>query len=185
MLIKDEYINDIHFIVWKMEESALNVRDQEKQLGEKLIELLCNEDIIIDHLPSGKPFVKNKQCEISISHTKNYITAAIHDNNPIGIDIEYKGERVLRIQERFMSESEIDAARSTNQFTECDYTLLCWCAKEAMYKKAGLSGIDFKKDFYVHNAENGNVRVLVHKDSINKDFVFHYEHTDEFFVVVG
>jgi len=72
MLIKDEYINDIHFLVWKMEESELSARDQEKQLGKKLIEILCKEDVIIDHLTSGKPFVKNKQCEISISHTKIY-----------------------------------------------------------------------------------------------------------------
>jgi 4'-phosphopantetheinyl transferase len=185
MLIKDEYINDIHFLVWKMEKSELSARDQEKQLGKKLIELLCKDDVIIDHLISGKPFVKNKQCEISISHTKKYIAAAIHDDNPIGIDIEYKGERVLRIQERFMSKCEIETARSTNQLTECDYSLLCWCAKEAMYKKAGLHGIDFREDLYVHDAENGNVKVLIRKDDINQDLLFHYENTDEFFIVVG
>lgn len=88
-----------------------------------------------------KPILSNK-LNISISHNKTHVALAVSDK-ACGVDIENIGARVLRIQERFLSENEIQLAGN-----DCLKNSLMWSAKEAAYKLDN-SLVDFKQNMEV------------------------------------
>ena len=85
----------------------------------------------IGHEPDGKPFVvvrdkPQSRWNISISHTRGYAVVLLSDDSCVGVDIEYRSDRVLRIAKRFIRPDE--TAATVNEM------LLLWSAKEAVYK---------------------------------------------------
>ncbi|MCR4853816.1 MAG: 4'-phosphopantetheinyl transferase superfamily protein [Prevotella sp.] len=129
--------------------------------------LLCemNNGVLptIEHEPSGKPILEDGR-KISISHTKNYCSVILSDQNAVGVDIEYVSDRVNRIAHRFLRDDE--------KFSGTIALLLCWCAKETVYKLFSEDELLFEdmfvepfevKDsgnFFVRNLKR-NVRVEV------------------------
>lgn len=99
-------------------------REEEKR-GEQelLVEMLCSE-VELSHNEDGKPLVEGYH--ISISHTKGYVAIILSQKHQVGIDIEYRSERVKRISKRFL--------RSDEHFTETEDLLTVWCVKETIYK---------------------------------------------------
>lgn len=85
----------------------------------------------IDYLPSGKPYLKDDVRKLSISHTRGFVAVAYNDLHPVGIDIERWRERVLRVYPRFMNNAEMETWDDRQRLARL---LLCWSAKEAMYK---------------------------------------------------
>lgn len=79
----------------------------------------------IFHNVNGKPSIQGIH-SISISHTKCYASVILSDKYNVAVDIEYISERVCRITEKFlrMDEHPVDTVGK----------LLCWCAKETLYK---------------------------------------------------
>ena len=75
---------------------------------------------------SKKSQISNLKSQISISHTRGYAALILSDDSEIGIDIEYRSDRVERIASRFIRPDE--KAETT------DEKLLLWSAKEAVYK---------------------------------------------------
>lgn len=87
----------------------------------------------------GKPFLKDHNHEISISHSYPYIAVQIHTSQPVGIDLEQPKEKLLKVAHRVLSSTELTDAG--NDITKhCIY----WCAKEAMYKLHGKRGLHFE-----------------------------------------
>lgn len=85
----------------------------------------------IAYLPSGKPYLKDDIRSLSISHTRGFVAVAYDELHPVGIDIERWSERVQRVYLRFMNEAEMEAWNDRQRLARL---LLCWSAKEAMYK---------------------------------------------------
>lgn len=110
-----------------------------------LYELLDNV-VSIDYDENGKPIINNREQCISISHTKG-IVAVIVTNNMAGIDVEMKNDRVLRIENKFISGLEKGQITKQNK-AEC--LLTYWSAKETLYKIHGGKGLDFKKNLYIY-----------------------------------
>ncbi|MCH3980321.1 MAG: 4'-phosphopantetheinyl transferase superfamily protein [Prevotella sp.] len=83
------------------------------------------EDLRISHT-GGCPSVNGYQ--VSISHTKGYVALILSENKGqrVGIDVEYRSDRVTKITERFIRPDE-DSSTVMIQ-------LVNWCAKEAVYK---------------------------------------------------
>jgi 4'-phosphopantetheinyl transferase len=106
---------------------------------------LLNKVISIEYDENGKPLINNREQCISISHTKG-IVAVIVTNNMAGIDIEMKNERVLRIENKFISGLEKDQITEKNK---AEYLLAYWSGKETLYKIHGGKGLDFKKNLYI------------------------------------
>ena len=75
--------------------------------------------------------------EISISHCKGYAAIGIGNTARIGIDIETPRATLRRVTRKFLSEEE------QKQFTDDEALLTAWTMKEALYKAAGIAGIDF------------------------------------------
>lgn len=80
---------------------------------------------VISHKPSGKPVLEDGT-RVSISHTKDYCAVIVSDQHEVGVDIEYVSDRVGRIAHRFL--------RADETFSDITSQLICWCAKEAVYK---------------------------------------------------
>ncbi|NJO88919.1 MAG: hypothetical protein HC831_08150 [Chloroflexia bacterium] len=105
---------------------------------------LLNRVVSIDYDENGKPIINNGERSISISHTKG-IVAVIVTNNMAGIDIEMQSDRVLRIENKFISgtRKKIRLLKKTKRNDLLTY----WSGKETLYKIHGGKGLDFKKIF--------------------------------------
>jgi 4'-phosphopantetheinyl transferase len=113
---------------------------------------LINKVVSIKYLENGKPILENENLSISISHSRGMV-AVIIANNLAGIDIEKISDRVLRIENRFLSSIE-KSQITTNARNE--QLLAYWSAKETLYKISERKGIDFKKNLYINPFPMGN-----------------------------
>ena len=104
----------------------------------------------IGHHDSGKPFLPEANTFITISHTQGYIAIGICPSAEIGIDIEYRSDRVQRIKNRFLSKEEIGWCSLPTPSNTIEKLLLCWTAKETVYKVMNKEGVDFGSDITVH-----------------------------------
>lgn len=107
-------------------------RQKERLASRLLIEALCGTYYSVAYRNNGEPYLEGSPLCVSISHTRNYVAVAIAPFR-IGIDIEYKSDRILRITQKFLTTSETSQLAQATHKT--DTALLFWCAKEALYKK--------------------------------------------------
>ena len=106
-------------------------------------------DLVIAHNNDGKPTLKGYF--ISISHTMGYASIIISKSKNVAVDIEYRNNRVFRIVDKFVTQQEkdmlkgllhtdvttsqtMDIASTTDNSVAQTALLLCWCAKETIYK---------------------------------------------------
>ena len=98
------------------------------------------EKIIIDRTEKGKPFIKGEKVHVSLSHSGDYVAAAI-DKSPVGIDIEILKPIDLKVAKKVLNDSD-------RGFFEKGDRLLnfykIWTAKEAYFKMTGTGIIDMK-----------------------------------------
>lgn len=100
-------------------------RRLEKLAAHALLYTLLRQDgILIDHLPSGKPFIEGYH--ISISHTAKYVAVMLSKHENVAIDIERISDRVLRVASRYM--------RTDERGDSLNDKLLIWSGKETLYK---------------------------------------------------
>jgi len=109
-----------------------------RALVKALVEKVGGEYSGIRKDEQGKPYLKDHDHEISLSHSSPYVAAQINRNSAVGIDIEQPKEKLLRVAPRVLSETEGEDA-GDNIVKHCVY----WCAKEAMYKLYGKRGLHF------------------------------------------
>lgn len=107
-----------------------------------VLKFYSTEDCEIITNEKGKPFLKNSNLHISISHSKDYIVACF-DNNECGIDIELFKERDLKKFSDYYNKN----------FDNQDEFYRYWTLNEASYKQG--SGVKdyrtliFKNDYYL------------------------------------
>jgi 4'-phosphopantetheinyl transferase len=90
---------------------------------------------------NGKPYLANFPQKISLSHSFDYAVAMISTEGEVGIDMEIIKTKVERIQHKFLKPVEL--AFITQGDTRYEQLYACWCAKEAIYKLQGNSGVSF------------------------------------------
>lgn len=119
--------------IWRMDEPwEESPRLRERHAVQQLLTAMMDGDtsFTIDHEPSGKPFLNSQSSllhsQISISHTRGYAVLLLSDGSRVGVDIEYRSDRVDRIASRFIRPDEPAATT--------DEKLLLWSAKETVYK---------------------------------------------------
>lgn len=162
-LIKRISLQDAEIGIWKIEETVDQLT-RSIDLSEDDFVLLHNftndkrkrEFLAIRHLLKkivgnnqkitynklGQPLLCNSSQQISISHSTTLATIIL-SNKPVGIDVEELTRNVEKVSSRFLSSEELTW---TNQTSNSHFTrLICWCAKEAIYKLAKKSDVDFSK----------------------------------------
>ena len=186
--------------VWKVEETIGQLRsmfkdfslyesDLQKFKAEKrqlewlavrvLLKELLGEEKVIDYLPSGKPFLKDRSACVSFSHTCGYVAVAVHPTKEVGIDIEQYGNRVSRLVSRFVREDEMQSVRAGNEI----YALLLhWSAKETMFKLMNQSDVDFLDHLHILPfipTELGEMEAVEYRTDLHQTFqISYYTHSD-------
>lgn len=92
----------------------------------------------IEYFESGKPRLANTNRSFSITHATHMCGILLTNSTHCGIDLEHKDRSVERVRSRFLSQTEKDTFPS-------DWGLHLWCAKEAVFKAANQSNVDFSK----------------------------------------
>ena len=103
-----------------------------------LLAMSGDPSLRIDHQESGRPVIVG-DCkspgkdgtdgtgwQVSISHTKGYAALMLSCDKAVGVDIEYRSDRVAKIASHYIRPDE--KAETTEQM------LVLWCAKETLYK---------------------------------------------------
>ncbi len=116
----------------------------EWMVGRILIRILCvqfgikYEGIGIE--PTGKPYLNNRQAEISITHSFPMAAAMIHLKSPCGIDMERPRHKLIQVRDKFINGAETTYADNLEK--------LCaiWCAKEVLFKIYSRNRLNLKDD---------------------------------------
>lgn len=111
-----------------------------------LANLIMKEDVEILNDENGKPYLKNSDVKISISHTAQYAAVMISPTHRVGIDLEEINPKVQRVAHKFLQPNEIDAI-SPNELTE--KLIVYWSAKEALYKLHGRKQLAFREQLLI------------------------------------
>lgn len=149
--------------IWKIQESESFfldnldlVEDERKQLnqikGHRRIQWLSARyclNVILEKKSSviclkdqfGKPHLAELPYHISFSHSGK-LSAVMYAPILCGIDIQQSVEKIYRIKEKFLSQSEMDFIKGENQMSNLH---ICWGAKESIFKAYGKKSVDFKK----------------------------------------
>lgn len=181
-------LNDVEVRICRMPSQGRQ-RDNERLYAQGLIDGIFNCHVEILHEQSGKPYLEGFPDEISISHTKGFVAVARNMQNPsvpVGVDIEYVSDRVLRVLEKFLTENETALAEKNAWLPYRDFCLVAWCAKEAAYKKCGVQGVDFKEHFRISDISAASVALAVsHPDIVESTICFRYLVTPGYVLVAG
>jgi phosphopantetheinyl transferase len=119
---------------------------------EKLVltHLLPNINVDFDKDEYGKPYlIHHPTKHISFSHSGNQLAVMIA-SKPCGIDIQLLVSKVDLIEHKFLSQTEkanIDPINPTL------HRIVCWSAKEAIYKWYGRKSVDFIEHIQLHRFE--------------------------------
>lgn len=101
---------------------------------------------------SGAPYLASG-VGISVSHTGEWLALAIdRSGGACGVDIELVGRSVERVASRFIGPQELCLSPYAP-----NAGLWIWCAKEALYKAAGVPSVDWLRDIRVTAADRGTV----------------------------
>jgi 4'-phosphopantetheinyl transferase len=102
----------------------------------------------------GKPRLLHSSAHISITNTKEYVAAAWHPNTAIGIDLEQKSDKLIRVSSKYLNDDEAIYAQ-----TDLDKLCTYWCSKEALYKLYGKKQLSFKHDIKIQDFEPSQVHL--------------------------
>ena len=190
--LKDFIINNsTKILLWKiipgeLDETQLSMDDTnlfKTRKGKKSKEyflavrkLIKNEDpeIIIKYDLNGKPYL-NIQKGISISHSNEIVAIGISNEIDFGIDVQFKTDKVFKIQSKFLSEMEIKFLGKKN---DLESLIKVWSAKESIYKALGKKGVSFSNDLEIDIKKNKDLfKVGYYKKNNTKikfdlDFLF-------------
>jgi phosphopantetheinyl transferase len=140
----------------------------EKRQKEFLATRLLLQKLIPENTPMiyrdefGKPSLINSGLNISITHSADLAAIILSDKN-IGIDVEQIHRNIDKVVTRYASPEEIEFIENSNdpQFVK----ILLWAAKEAIFKCAGIQGIQFNRqieitlfDYHAHSRFSGALK---------------------------
>lgn len=131
----------------------------------------------------GKPFFRNNNYQLSLSHSYPYVGALIDKSKSVGIDVEQIKSKLLKIAPRVLHPTELKDA-GDNETKHCIY----WCAKEALIKIYGKKDLVFAENliiipFTLQNQGNISGRIIV--NNTETTIPLYYEVHNGFTVVLN
>ncbi len=123
-----------------------------------------DKDLFYDE--GGKPHLKDGN-KISISHSHQFTTIIISEEQEVGIDIEMQREKILRIANKFTPLEEYRTLANSEALIR--KLTIVWGAKESLYKIYAKQGLSFLhhvdvKDFSFDDSET-TAEILYHGDA--------------------
>lgn len=167
LYLTKELDNDAKIYVWRIEETEQQLLEMTPIPDEELEELtfitndarrreflatrallneVFEEKVYLGHHENGRPYLQNLAMEISISHSKEFVAIILHPSDSLGIDIESLDRDFSAVERKALSEEEIEDLGDRNRTLQL---AIYWCAKEAIFKRMSLSGVDFAEQIEV------------------------------------
>ncbi len=111
-----------------------------------IVRRVLGEGVELGYNTVGAPVVVGGGRYVGVSHSGNAVAVVLSDE-PCAVDIEPIGRDVGRVIRRIATDAEL--ALSDNRLLP----LVLWCAKECLYKLAGLESIDFQRDIVIREVD--------------------------------
>lgn len=154
-------------------------REQEKAGAQYLLKIMLDgANFVLDYTPQNKPFIRDSNYHISISHSHDKLAIILNRHKNTGIDIELLRDKILKVRHKFLNDKEWAFAQQNVQ-----KLITIWAAKEAMYKAHGLKGLDFKKHLFVNDFSSIHISGRLAKDGILKEYRLISEKMEEYIMV--
>ncbi len=132
----------VYYRVVDVSDGILSRRDRETTAVNALIRAVLGSDTVLCHDVYGAPFIADSDVPISISHSKAFAAVGVAEPGIVfGIDVEAERVQLGRVSPRILSEREqAYYCASTRRMLEA------WTMKEAVYKAAGIPGLEFASE---------------------------------------
>ena len=131
---------------------------REQFLATRKMLALENSDYIITYDLDGKPSL-NSEFNISISHSNEIAALVVSNKKIIGLDVQFKENKILNIQNKFLNKFE---KLNIGGDPSIDILTMIWTSKESIYKAIGIKGVSF--------SENIQIEKFTEKDKIGKGY---------------
>ena len=197
LYLTKELDNGANIYVWHITESEQELRENtsipddeleeltflksEARRKEKLAErallntIFDDERVYLGHHDNGKPYLQNLATEISISHTNDYVAIILHPDEDLGIDIERLDRDFSAVEKKALSEDELEDLSERHRSLQL---AIYWCAKEAIYKRMSINGVDFAEQIEVEKFnphDEGEIEAtFYYKDGTEEEFELEY-----------
>lgn len=151
-------------------------RRKEKLAVRALLNMLFDEKVYLGHHDNGKPYIQNNAIEISITHTNRFVAIITHPEVDVGIDVESLERDFSAVEKKALSKKEINALCDKHRTIQL---AIYWSAKEAIYKRMSISGVDFAEQMEIEKftpKKEGELEAtFTHKDGDKDKFDLEYE----------
>lgn len=148
-----------------------------------IMELLGKEaDIFYDK--NGKPFLKNSNVHISLSHSGHYVAAISDKKNSTGIDIQKITLKIDRIKEKFLGKNELSYVSAGKNIIDTLHVL--WGAKECIYKEHGAGDIVFSQQIIIAPFDfngRGEIKGYLQLKNLEKQYALEYRKLNDYMLV--
>jgi len=196
LYLKKELDNGANIYVWHITESEEELRNntsipddeleeltfiksesrrKEKLAERALLNEIFEEKVYLGHHDNGRPYLQNMAMEISISHSSDYVAIILHPDEDMGIDIEGLDRDFSAVEKKALSEEEIDDLTDRKRSLQL---AIYWCAKEAIFKRMSLNGVDFAEQIEIEKFnphDDGELEAtFFHKDGTEVEFELEY-----------
>jgi phosphopantetheinyl transferase len=170
--------NGVDFLSFREKLSLANISKPEKQIEWKGARLAVKAALDCIHLPYpgfykdefGKSHPMDGYGHVSLTHTRGIAAAIFHKDMPVGIDLDYIREKVVRLGPKFLLDEEMEFLGQDPVM----YTI-AWSAKESIFKCQGRRGVSLKN----------NIRLspFTLEDDLIKANVYDTEFSNHFYTV--
>lgn len=170
--------NGVDFLSFREKLSLANISRVEKQVEWKGARLAIKSALDCIHLPYpgfykdefGKSHPMDGYGHVSLTHTRGIAAAIFHKDMPVGIDLDYIREKVVRLGPKFLLDEEMEFLGQDPVM----YTI-AWSAKESIFKCQGRRGVSLKN----------NIRLspFTLQDDVIKAKVYDTEFSNHFYTV--
>jgi phosphopantetheinyl transferase len=110
-------------------------------------------DVHIDYDACGAPILTDSPRHISVSHSNEFVAVAISDKR-CAIDIEPEGRNFTRATAKYLSADE------SRLLADPRLAGIVWCAKETLYKYAGIASLDFLHDMHITHIDLASGQIV-------------------------
>jgi len=168
-----------HVNLSEPEEATFNSFKNERRKKEflavrALLQELTGNQLKIEYKKNGRPYLKDSQKYISISHSSELAVVFISDRNA-GVDVENTNRNIAPIAKRFLSKEEMSHTEKSadKQVMQTIY----WSAKEAIFKCTSKENIRFNSQILIEPfelEEKGNFRGTLKTEHLTFVFELNY-----------
>jgi phosphopantetheinyl transferase len=168
----------------QIDDKRMEKRKQEWLSCRVMLERMVGRFVPVLYKGNGAPYVDGEKINVSFSHTTGFAAVLIGDDSEnVGVDIERRSSRVLKVKHKFLSEEELSFIDTEK---ESDHLMICWCAKEALFKMIGEDSVDFVKHLHIKPfecEEKGIITAYETKTHLQHSFQLRYELTEDYALV--